>query len=199
MDVPVELSRILITELGDQQVIFLREKDGERNFPILIGISEAMAIDRRLKGMQTPRPMTHDLLGSVIKEMGGEVQKVVISDLHEHTFIAKLFISLDGEMIEIDSRPSDAIALGVGLDVPFYVAEHVFDTVMATPSQNDRIELLKKRMELLAGQISLLSDQLGDNDYLTNTPEEVLQEHRTKLNEMQTEYEAIERVLKKVE
>ena len=125
MNVPMELSRFLITELGDQQVIFLKEKDGERSFPIMIGTSEALAIDRRLKGQETPRPMTHELLAKTIDALGGTIERVVISDIREHTFIAVLSISRDGETIEIDSRPSDAIALGVAFDTPIFVAEHV--------------------------------------------------------------------------
>ncbi len=129
MDIPVELSRILITELGEQQVIFLKEKDGERSFPIMIGITEAMAIDRRLKGIQPPRPMTHDLLDSVIENLGAKIEKIVISDLRNHTFYAKIYLSSNGHSIEIDSRPSDAIALGVASNAPIYVAEHVFERI----------------------------------------------------------------------
>jgi hypothetical protein len=120
-DIHVKLSRIIITEMGEQQVIFLKEVDGERTFPILIGISEALAIDRRLKGIPTPRPMTHDLLAGVIEAMGGRLEKIIINDLREHTFYAQLFIRRNGETIEVDSRPSDAIALGVAMDTPLYV------------------------------------------------------------------------------
>src|ERR1035437_3990805 len=134
MDVLMELSRILITEMGDQQVIFLREKGGERTFPILIGTGEALAIDRRLKQIPTPRPMTHDLLANVIEAMGGTLEKIVIGDLHEHTFIATLFIRRDGEVIEVDSRPSDAIALGVAFETPIYVAQHVLEEILREPS-----------------------------------------------------------------
>ena len=133
MDVPMELSRIVITELGDQQVIFLKEKGGERSFPILIGINEALAIDRRLKGLPTPRPMTHDLLASVIEALGGTVEKIVVNDLVEHTFYATLYIRQDNRLLEIDSRPSDAIALGSAMGTPIYVAEHVLDSVLKSP------------------------------------------------------------------
>ena len=129
MDIEMELSRIVIQETSEQQFIFLKECGGERTFPIVIGIGEAIAIDRRLKGIPTPRPMTHDLLYNVITEMGGTLEKIVISDLRDHTFFAVLYISLDGEMLEIDSRPSDAIALGVVENTPIYVAEHVLDEV----------------------------------------------------------------------
>ncbi len=200
MDIAVELSRILITEYGDQQVIFLREIDGERTFPILIGISEAMAIDHRLKGHKHPRPMTHDLLASVINQMGGDLDRIVITDLREHTFVASIYIRQNGEVIEIDSRPSDAIALGVAFDTPLFVAEHVFEAVLdqepTTPAE--RIEFLRQRMEILGEKIGELAQRLADDDFLVQAPEAVVDEHRRQLGEMQTEYDAIERVIKKL-
>ena len=129
MPVQMELSKIIISEMQDSQIIVLKEVDGERKFPIVIGSSEAMAIDRRLKGIPTPRPMTHDLLASVIEEMGGSIDRIEINNLQEHTFFASIHIRRNGSMIEIDSRPSDAIALGVATSVPIFVAEHVLDEV----------------------------------------------------------------------
>ena len=129
MAVQMELSRIIISEMQDQQIIVLREVDGERTFPIVIGANEAMAIDRRLKGIPTPRPMTHDLLANVIEQLGGTVDRIEINNLQDHTFFARIHIRQDGETVEIDSRPSDAIALGIATTVPIYVAEHVLDEV----------------------------------------------------------------------
>jgi len=127
MDVEAELSRIIINEASDQQIIVVKERGGTRSFPIVIGVVEIFAIDRRLKGLKPPRPMTHDLLDSVIRNLGAEIEKIVICDLRQHTFFAKIVLSLNGETIEIDSRPSDAIALGVASNAPIYVADHVFD------------------------------------------------------------------------
>jgi hypothetical protein len=127
MDVEVELSRIIINEASDQQIIVLKERHGHRSFPIVIGIVEIFAIDRRLKGIKPPRPMTHDLLDGVIENLGAKMEKIVINDLRNHTFYAKIHLSLDGRTVKIDSRPSDAIALGVASNVPIYVAEHVFE------------------------------------------------------------------------
>src|SRR6266851_5392237 len=121
----MELKRIIISEVHDQQVIMLREVEGERSFPIVIGIFEATSIDRRVKGMPSPRPLTHDLVAAVIDQMGGELQDVYINELKEHTYFAKLRIRKDGELVEIDSRPSDAIALAVTARVPIYVSEDV--------------------------------------------------------------------------
>ncbi|MHC4665452.1 MAG: bifunctional nuclease family protein [Planctomycetota bacterium] len=127
MDVEVELSRIIINETSDQQVIVLKERNGQRSFPIVIGIVEIFAIDRRLKGIKPPRPMTHDLLDSVIRNLGAKVEKTVICDLRNHTFYAEIYLSANSQTVKIDSRPSDAIALGVASNTPIYVAEHVFE------------------------------------------------------------------------
>src|SRR6202161_43235 len=120
--VQMELRRIIISEIHDQQVIVLREVDGQRSFPIVIGIFEATSIDRRVKNQPTPRPLTHDLLAQVIEDLGGEIQDVIISDLKEHTYFAKLRIRHEGDLVEIDSRPSDAIAIAVTAKVPIYVS-----------------------------------------------------------------------------
>jgi bifunctional DNase/RNase len=127
MDVEMELSRIIINETSDQQIIVLKERNGQRSFPIVIGIVEIFAIDRRLKGIKPPRPMTHDLLAGVIEGLGAKIEKIVINDLRNHTFYAKITLSLNGQNVEIDSRPSDAIALGVASNAPIYVAEHVLE------------------------------------------------------------------------
>ena len=96
---------------------------------IVIGIHEAVAIDRRLKGIPTPRPMTHDLLYNVIQIMGGTLERVVINDLRDRTFFALLHIRQGEKVIQIDSRPSDAIALGIGYNVPIFVEEKVLEAV----------------------------------------------------------------------
>ncbi len=121
----MELTRIIISENNEQQIIFLKEVEGDRTFPIVIGIFEATSIDRRVKGMPAPRPLTHDLLASAIELLGGELQDIYISELRDHTYYAKLRVRHDGELIEVDSRPSDAIAVAVTVDVPIFVSEEV--------------------------------------------------------------------------
>ncbi|MFP4353511.1 MAG: bifunctional nuclease family protein [Phycisphaerae bacterium] len=198
MDVPVELSRILITELGEEQVIFLKEKDGQRSFPIMIGIAEALAIDRRIKGIQTPRPLTHQLLANVIEQMGGEVEKVVVSDLRDATFFATLYIRQNGRLVEVDARPSDAIALGVGMDVPFYVSEQVFRNVLNEPTTaEERLELLRRRRDYVGEKIRMLESFLSDEDLIGQADADEANEIRRKLEEFRAEYDAIERVLRK--
>lgn len=127
--IEMELSRIIIQETIQQQIIVLSERQGQRSFPIVIGIAEAYAIDRHLKGYKTPRPLTHDLLHSVIKNMGAKLDRIIINDLNQGTFFAQLVLNRNGETIEVDSRPSDAIALGMIEETPIFVAEHVLDEV----------------------------------------------------------------------
>lgn len=143
MAVRMELSRILIKELTEYQLIELREvapsEDGEgsgtfsqveggRSFPIVIGLPEAQAIERRLKGVPIKRPQTHDLLMNVITALGAKLESITINDLTDHTFFALLTVKdKDGKTLQIDSRPSDAIALGIASNVPIFVEEHVLD------------------------------------------------------------------------
>jgi uncharacterized protein len=133
MPVEMQLSRIIISEIHDQQIIYLSEVDGDRQFPIVIGIFEATSIERRIKGIQTPRPLTHDLVVQVIEQMDGEPDSVVINDLRDGTYFAELRIRRGGEVVAIDARPSDAIAVAVTCDphLPIFVVEEVLDEASA--------------------------------------------------------------------
>lgn len=140
MQIQMELARILISETQDTHYLELREVEpasGEpRKFPIIIGFNEAAAIERRLMGQVPPRPQTHELLANVVDELGYQLEQVVISDLSDHTFYAKLHLRSktdDSDIRKVDSRPSDAIALGVAHAVPIFVAESVLDEVCRTP------------------------------------------------------------------
>jgi len=133
MEVRMDLSRIVISDTSEQQIIVLQEHEGSRQFPIVIGLAEALAIDRRVKSISTPRPLTHDLLANVIRELNGDLEKIVIHDLRDHIFFAKLVIRNNGKLIEVDSRPSDAIALGVASDAAIYVTENVLRQVCEPP------------------------------------------------------------------
>lgn len=145
----MELSRILIRETGDSQVVELREAEVDeeqaRVFPIMIGLTEAAAIERRLMGQVPPRPQTHELLASVISGLGAELIEVVISDLRRDelgrgTFYAVLRLrpAGGGEAVEVDCRPSDALAVAVGQDVLIFVEDHVLDEVGRGPSSPDQ-------------------------------------------------------------
>jgi bifunctional DNase/RNase len=134
--VRMELARIIISEVNDHQVVYLREVDSDddrtpRTFPILIGLFEASMIKQRVQGLNAPRPLTHDLVVKVVEQMGGELQEVLISELREHTYYARLRIRRNGEIVEVDSRPSDALAVAVTQrpPLPIFVSEEVLDEV----------------------------------------------------------------------
>ena len=125
--IQVELSRIIIDEKRQDQVIVLKEKDGERQIPIVIGFMEASSIKIKISGVDVPRPMTHDLLVNVMEVLGGSLLRVIIDKLVNNTFYAKLEIkSKDGTIKMIDSRPSDSIAMAVRFKAPIFVADDIF-------------------------------------------------------------------------
>ncbi|MCF6158159.1 MAG: bifunctional nuclease family protein [wastewater metagenome] len=125
----MELSKIIITETSDHQIIVLKEKEGQRSFPIVIGLNEAWAIDRAVKGITTPRPLTHDLIGNVIEGLSAGIIKIIINDLRNNTFYAKIVLEQNGSTVEIDSRPSDAIAVAMLKNTPIFVAKKVLEEV----------------------------------------------------------------------
>jgi len=131
MLVKMNLARIVIVDSEDEKMsmIVLRELDGERAFPILIGVHEAYAIDRRMKGIAVQRPLTHDLIERLIDRLDCRIEQVVINELRDSTFFAKLVLRRDGELIEVDSRPSDALAVGAGTAIPIFVDESVLEAV----------------------------------------------------------------------
>ncbi len=135
----MRLSRIILSDISEQQVLCLTEvvddgSDGDRTFPILVGEFEAGSIRRAINGEAAPRPLTHDLLKNAIEELGAEVKDVIISHLQDHTYFAKVRLRRaddDGPGAELDSRPSDAIALAVHYDPPrpIFVSEEVLKEV----------------------------------------------------------------------
>ncbi len=110
-----------------QRVVILREKDSDRYLPIWIGPAEADAIAVRLQDVSVARPLTHDLLRSMIEQLGGRVTHIIVSDLTNDTFFARIVLDVRGEAMEVDSRPSDAIALAVRVEVPIFAEETVLD------------------------------------------------------------------------
>jgi uncharacterized protein len=130
MLVQMQLARIIITEISDSQIIYLKEVDGAREFPILIGIFEATSIDRRVKSEAKPvRPLPHDLIIDIVLQLGGLIESVVIRDLRDQMYFASLQIRRGDELLEIDARPSDAIAVAVSYSppLPIYVSEDVLE------------------------------------------------------------------------
>lgn len=131
----MELSKIIITETSEEQVIVLKEVDGDgRAFPIVIGIWEALAINRYVNDHTSPRPMTHDLLGGVIRNLGFQLDRILVNALKDSVFYARLVLKKNGKEVEVDSRPSDAIALAVQWKAPIFVDESVLEEA-AKPGQ----------------------------------------------------------------
>ena len=127
----VELVKIIIDEKNNDQAVVLRAKDGSRQIPIVIGFVEASSIQMHIAGVTTPRPLTHDLLVSVIQALGAEIEHLLIDDLVEGTFFAKLRLKTgEGDPVLVDCRPSDGIALAVRRNVPIYVEEKIFHQVI---------------------------------------------------------------------
>lgn len=132
MEIPIELTRIVIRDNSEQQYIYVTEVDGVRGFPIIIGTYEAAEINRKVTEMNTPRPMTHDLIRQILDALEATVVKVVINDLSEGTFYANLHIRSNGKQFPIDCRPSDAIALACAFDTPLFVEDSVIEQVGKT-------------------------------------------------------------------
>ena len=129
--IQVELAKIIIDEKNNDQAVVLREKEGARQVPIVIGFVEASSIQMRIAGVTTPRPLTHDLLAALIKALGAQVEHLLIDDLVEGTFFAKLALKNGhGARVVVDCRPSDGIALAVRLDIPMFVEEKIFQQVI---------------------------------------------------------------------
>lgn len=153
MLVPVVIARLLIREMTDSQFVTLQEVDGDRMFPIAIGLSEAFAIERRLQKAAPLRPQTHELLDSTIRTLGARLDRIEITDLQDGTFFARLVLDRDGERLEIDSRPSDALALGALAGTPIFVEEAVLAEASRAPDE-----------ETATGNGGLIEDEDDDDD-----------------------------------
>lgn len=125
--IEMAIDSIRVSLMNYQRVVILKEKSADRYLPIWIGPAEADAIAVKLQGANVPRPLTHDLLRSVIDSLEATVDYIVVNDLRSDTFFAKILLTTNGKQIEIDSRPSDALALAVRTDVPIYADESVLD------------------------------------------------------------------------
>ena len=141
-------SVVLIPQLG-QYLITLEEIEGIRLIPIWVGPSEGMAIGAKLEGQKFPRPMTHDLLADILKKLNVKIEQVIITDLKDSTFYATLTLTVDGKKIEIDSRPSDSIALAVRANAPIFINEAVFEKcpLIQKPITDKEVKDFKKQIE----------------------------------------------------
>jgi hypothetical protein len=127
MQVEMAIKGLMVDPITNMPIIILRDKDGQRVLPIWVGIFEANAIALQMENVSTPRPMTHDLLRNVIEDLKGLVTKVVISDLKDNTFYALIYVETAGDVVAIDARPSDALALALRAQAPIFVEETVID------------------------------------------------------------------------
>ena len=153
--IAVRVSGLIVDDTSKSPVVILQEVDGERYLPIWIGPFEAQAIANEIQGKKFPRPLTHDLLAAVVRSLKAEVSRIVISDLRDKTFFASIILDRGGEVVSLDARPSDSIALAVRTQAPIYVAEKVFAGEATTrppglqdePSEAERDEELRRRLE----------------------------------------------------
>ena len=113
--------------VGKQPIVLLKTKDGNRYLPIWIGQPEAAAILMKLQGAATPRPMTHDLVTEILSQLDAQVTRITVTELRDNTFFAQVTVQLDGQEIDVDSRPSDAIALAIRAEAPIFAADNVID------------------------------------------------------------------------
>jgi bifunctional DNase/RNase len=142
MQIEMTIKGLMVDPVTNTPIVILRDKDGQKVLPIWVGIFEANAIALQIENIATPRPMTHDLLRNVIHDLKAEVKKIVVCDLQENTFYALIYLALDGrgELVAIDARPSDAIALALRTRAPIFVEETVIDhakTVDFTTEKDD--------------------------------------------------------------
>ena len=149
--IEMTIDSIRMSLMNYQRVVILKEKEGERYLPIWIGPAEADSIAIKLQDVDVPRPLTHDLLRSVIDSLGARVNSILVNDLQSDTFFAKIFFTVDGQELEVDSRPSDAIALAVRAEVPIYAEEMVLDKAgIILPAEGEREELTEEEAAKLA-------------------------------------------------
>ena len=138
--IEVAIDSIRVSLMTQQRVVILKDMGSDRYLPIWIGPCEAESITIELQGVAVARPLTHDLLKTVVNDLGGKVQHVVVSDLRNDTFYANILLNVNGRQMEIDARPSDAIALAVRAKVPIFVAEAVMDSAAITPEEDMEAE-----------------------------------------------------------
>ena len=157
MLIEMTIKGLMVDPITNMPIVILKDKDGDRVLPIWVGIFEANAIALQIENIATPRPMTHDLLRNVITDLNGHVDRVVVSDLRDNTFYAIIHLTVRGERVAVDARPSDAIALALRTRSPILVEESVIDNAKTVDFASERTDTdrLQKWLE------SLDPDELG--------------------------------------
>ena len=151
MQVEMTIKGLMVDPVTNMPIIILRDQEGQRVLPIWVGVFEANAIALQIENIATPRPMTHDLLRNVIADLKAQVRKIVVSDLKENTFYALIYMTVNGDTVAVDARPSDAIALALRVRAPIFVEGAVIDSAKRldfTPDKADS-ERLQKWLESL--------------------------------------------------
>ena len=151
MQIEMTIKGLVVDPITNMPIVILRDQEGQKVLPIWVGIFEANAIALQIENVATPRPMTHDLLRNVISDLHADVEKIVVSDLQDNTFYALIHLRVNGEVVAVDARPSDAIALALRVRAPIFVEDTVIDnakTIDFTPGK-DNSERLAKWLESL--------------------------------------------------
>ena len=153
MEVEMKIRGLMMDPVTNMPIVVLKDANGSAVLPIWVGVYEANAIALEIEKVQTPRPMTHDLLKNVLFGLNVRVQKVVVNDLREDTFYAVIWVERDGERMSIDSRPSDALALALRVDCPIFVEESVLKSSKVSPiNEKSTSEELRKWLEGLSDE-----------------------------------------------
>ncbi len=151
MQIEMAIKGLMVDPITNMPIIILRDTDGQRVLPIWVGIFEANAIALQMENISTPRPMTHDLLRNVIRDLSGTVTKVVVSDLRDNTFYALIYVQTPTDVVAIDARPSDAIALALRSHAPIFVEDTVIDNAKGVDFSTEKADSdrLQKWLESL--------------------------------------------------
>lgn len=146
-DIPMTIKGLMLDPVSNSPIVVLKDEADETFLPIWVGIFEANAIALQLESVETPRPMTHDLLKNVLTQLEAKVGRIVINDLQDSTFFARIHMSVGERNLEIDSRPSDAIALALRVQAPIFVSDHVLAQAQTIEPDEDTEEKMKKWLE----------------------------------------------------
>ena len=144
MQVEMKIKGLMVDPVTNMPIVILKDESDDRVLPIWVGIFEANAIALRIEDIETPRPMTHDLLRNLLESLQASVEKVVVTDLKDNTYFAQIHLQVDGSARQVDARPSDAIALALRAEAPIYVEQEVLDQSSAldedgSPSDSERL------------------------------------------------------------
>jgi bifunctional DNase/RNase len=140
MLIEMSIKGLMVDPMAGTPIVILKDKQGDRVLPIWVGVPEANAIALQIENVSTPRPMTHDLLRNIITDLDGRVDRVVVSDLRDNTYFAIIHLTVRGERVAVDARPSDAIALALRTKAPIFVEESVIDNAKTMDPSSDRAD-----------------------------------------------------------